>query len=79
MSVPADSPPATLPGASLGGRRALIGSGLVLAVAVATANALNAALQFGLARVVERDEFSLLAALFVIVTLGAVPRSRSRR
>jgi O-antigen/teichoic acid export membrane protein len=73
VSLPADPPQASLTGAALGGRRALIGSGLVLAVAVALANVLNAALQFALARVVERDEYSLLAALFVIVTLGAVP------
>ncbi len=73
MSLEADPARAAPAGAPLGNRRALIGSGLVLAVAVALANALNAALQFALARVVERDEYSLLAALFVIVTLGAVP------
>ncbi len=64
MSLPADPAP---------GRRGLIGSGLTLAVAVALANTFNAALQFSLARVVDRDEYSLLAALFVIVTVGAVP------
>ena len=56
-----------------GARRALIGSGLVLAVAVGVANALNAVFQFGLARILERGEYSLLAALFAVVLIGAVP------
>jgi len=54
-------------------RRALIGSGLLLAVAVAAANALNAVFQFGLARILDRGEYSLLAALFAVVLIGAVP------
>jgi len=54
-------------------RRALIGSGLMLAVAVGVANALNAVFQFGLARILERGEYSLLAALFAVVLIGAVP------
>ena len=56
-----------------GARRALIGSGLVLALAVGLANALNAVFQFGLARILERGEYSLLAALFAVVLIGAVP------
>jgi O-antigen/teichoic acid export membrane protein len=56
-----------------GARRALIGSGLLLALAVGLANALNAVFQFGLARVLDRGEYSLVAALFAIVLIGAVP------
>jgi O-antigen/teichoic acid export membrane protein len=51
----------------------LIGSGLVLALAVGLANAFNAVFQFALARILDRDEYSLLAALFVIVILASVP------
>ena len=54
-------------------RRALIGSGLLLALAVGAANALNAVFQFALARILERGEYSLLAALFAVVLIGAVP------
>lgn len=54
-------------------RRALIGSGLLLALAVGAANALNAVFQFGLARILERGQYSLLAALFAVVLIGAVP------
>ena len=54
-------------------RRALIGSGLMLAAAVGLANALNAVFQFGLARILARGEYSLLAALFAVVLIGAVP------
>jgi O-antigen/teichoic acid export membrane protein len=56
-----------------GARRALIGSGLVLALAVGAANAFNAVFQFALARMLERGEYSLLAALFAVVLIGAVP------
>ena len=56
-----------------GARRALIGSGLLLALAVGLANALNAVFQFGSARVLERGQYSLLAALFAVVLIGAVP------
>ncbi len=56
-----------------GARRALIGSGLLLALAVGLANALNAVFQFALARILERGEYSLLAALFAVVLIGAVP------
>jgi O-antigen/teichoic acid export membrane protein len=54
-------------------RRALIGSGLLLALAVGLANAFNAVFQFSLARVLDRGEYSLLAALVAIVLIGAVP------
>jgi O-antigen/teichoic acid export membrane protein len=54
-------------------RRALIGSGLLLALAVGAANALNAVFQFALARILDRGEYSLLAALFAVVLIGAVP------
>lgn len=54
-------------------RRTLIGSGLLLALAVGAANALNAVFQFALARILERGEYSLLAALFAVVLIGAVP------
>ncbi|HST24654.1 MAG TPA: hypothetical protein VLJ76_01555 [Gaiellaceae bacterium] len=54
-------------------RRALIGSGLVLAGAVGLANGLNAVFQFALARILERGDYSLLAALFAVVLIGAVP------
>ena len=64
-------PPARPAGAL--GRRALIGSGLLLAVAVGLANALNAVFQFALARILDRDEYALLAALFAVVLIGAVP------
>ncbi len=56
-----------------GARRALIGSGLLLALAVGIANALNAVFQFALARVLDRGEYSLLAALFAVVLIFAVP------
>jgi O-antigen/teichoic acid export membrane protein len=54
-------------------RRALIGSGLLLAFAVGLANALNAVFQFGSARILEPGQYSLLAALFAVVLIGAVP------
>jgi len=55
------------------GRRALIGSGVVLAVAVGTANGLNAVFQLAMARILDPAEFSLLAALFTVVLIAAVP------
>jgi O-antigen/teichoic acid export membrane protein len=55
------------------GRRALIGSGTVLALAVGAANAMNAVFQFGLARILDPGEYALLAALFAVVLIGAVP------
>jgi O-antigen/teichoic acid export membrane protein len=60
-------------GSAARARRALIGSGLMLAAAVGLANALNAVFQFGLARILARGEYSLLAALFAVVLIGAVP------
>ncbi len=54
-------------------RRALIGSGAVLALAVAVANGFNAVFQFALARILEPGEYALLAALFAVVLIGAVP------
>lgn len=54
-------------------RRALIGSGVLLAVAVGIANGLNAVFQLALARILEPSEFSLLAALFTAVLIAAVP------
>jgi O-antigen/teichoic acid export membrane protein len=66
-------PPAEALGPLPSGRRALIGSGVVLAVAVGLANAMNAVFQFGLARVLDPAEYRLLAALFAIVLIGAVP------
>src|SRR5438045_2395753 len=43
----------------------------MLAVAVGVANALNAVFQFGLARILARGEYSLLAALFAGPPIGA--------
>jgi O-antigen/teichoic acid export membrane protein len=55
------------------GRRALVRSGLVLGIAVAAANVLNAVFQFALARVLDPDEYALLAALYALVLVGAIP------
>src|SRR5436309_2821539 len=55
------------------GGRALLGSGALIAGAVAVANALNAAFQFALARILEPAEYSLLAALFTVVLISQVP------
>ena len=54
-----------------GARRALIGSGLLLALAVGLANALNAVFQFGSARVLERGR--------VLAPRGAVRGRPDRR
>ncbi len=45
----------------------------MLALAVGLANALNAVFQFSLARILDPAEYSLLAALFAVVLIGAVP------
>jgi O-antigen/teichoic acid export membrane protein len=45
----------------------------VLALAVGLANALNALFQFGMARILDPGEYRLLAALFAVVLIGAVP------
>jgi O-antigen/teichoic acid export membrane protein len=51
----------------------LVRSGVVLAIAVAVANALNAVFQFALARILDPNEYALLAALFAVVFVGAIP------
>ncbi len=66
---PAAEPVAVVPA----GGRALIGSGALLAVAVGLANAFNAVFQVALARILEPAEYSLLAALFTVVLIAAVP------
>ncbi len=51
----------------------LVRSGILLTVAVGLANVLNAVFQFSLARILEPDEYALLAALFAVVIVGAIP------
>ena len=51
----------------------LVRSGILLTVAVGLANVLNAVLQFSLARIFEPDEYALVAALFAVVLVGAIP------
>jgi O-antigen/teichoic acid export membrane protein len=51
----------------------LLRSGILLTVAVGLANVLNAVLQFSLARILEPDEYALVAALFAVVIVGAIP------
>jgi O-antigen/teichoic acid export membrane protein len=51
----------------------LVRSGVLLTVAVGVANVLNAALQFALARILEPDEYALVAALFAVVIVAAIP------
>ena len=51
----------------------LVRTGVLLTVAVGLANLLNAAFQFSLARILEPDEYALLAALFAIVIVAAIP------
>ncbi len=51
----------------------LVRSGVLLTVAVGLANLLNAAFQFSLARILEPDEYALLAALFAVVIVAAIP------
>jgi O-antigen/teichoic acid export membrane protein len=60
-------------GVHAAGRRALIGSGLVIALAVGAANALNVVFQFGLGRILHPSEYSLVVALFTIVLIAAQP------
>ena len=52
---------------------ALVRSGVVLTIAVGLANLLNAVFQFSLARILEPDEYALLAALFAVVIVAAIP------
>jgi O-antigen/teichoic acid export membrane protein len=54
-------------------RRALVRSGLVIALAVGVANALNAVFQFSLARILDPADYALLAALFAVVLVAAIP------
>lgn len=51
----------------------LVRSGIVLTLAIGVANLLNAAFQFSLARILEPDEYALLAALFAVVIVAAIP------
>ena len=51
----------------------LLRSGILLTVAVGLANLLNAVFQFSLAHILEPDEYALLAALFAVVLVGAIP------
>ena len=51
----------------------LLRSGVLLTLAVGVANLLNAAFQFSLARILEPDEYALLAALFAVVIVAAIP------
>jgi O-antigen/teichoic acid export membrane protein len=67
VSVSAD------PAEGASGRRSLVRSGLVLALAVGAANVLNAVFQFGLARILDPGDYALLAALFAVVLVGAIP------
>ena len=68
MSASADEP-----GGGGAGRGLLLRSGVLLTVAIGLANILNAAFQFSLARILEPDEYALLAALFAIVVVAAIP------
>jgi O-antigen/teichoic acid export membrane protein len=51
----------------------LVRSGILLTVAVGLANVLNAVLQFSLARILDPDEYALVAALFAVVIVAAIP------
>ncbi len=51
----------------------LIRSGILVSFAVIAANALNAAFQFVMARVLDPAEFSLLATMFTVVLMITVP------
>jgi O-antigen/teichoic acid export membrane protein len=51
----------------------LVRSGVLLTVAVGLANVLNAVFQFSLARILDPDEYALVAALFAVVLVGAIP------
>ena len=55
------------------GGRGLIGSGILIAIAIALANGLNVVFQVALARILHPAEYSLLAALFTVVLVAAVP------
>ena len=51
----------------------IVRSGVLLTIAVGLANVLNAVLQFSLARILDPDEYALVAALFAVVIVGAIP------
>ena len=51
----------------------IVRSGVLLTVAVGLANVLNAVFQFSLARILDPDEYALVAALFAVVIVGAIP------
>src|SRR5207247_1051081 len=56
-----------------GESRRLVGAGVLVAAAVALANAANAGFQLALARLLDPAEYSLLAALFTIVLIAQAP------
>jgi O-antigen/teichoic acid export membrane protein len=51
----------------------LVRSGVVLTVAIGLANVLNAVLQFSLARILDPEDYALLAALYAVVLVAAIP------
>ena len=51
----------------------IVRSGVLLTIAVGLANVLNAVFQFSLARILEPEEYALVAALFAVVIVGAIP------
>jgi O-antigen/teichoic acid export membrane protein len=53
--------------------RAMLGSGLFVAVATVAANGLNAGFQVALARILSPAEYSLLLSLIVVTLIAAVP------
>ena len=54
-------------------RRTLVRSGLVIAAGVGAANVLNAFFQFSLARILDPEDYALLAALVAVVLVAAIP------
>jgi len=54
-------------------RRALVRSGVVIALAVGAANVVNAVFQVSLARILDPPDYALLAALFAVVLVAAIP------
>jgi O-antigen/teichoic acid export membrane protein len=53
----------------------LVRGGVFLTLAVLSANLLNAVFQFVMARILEPDEFSLLASMFAVIVMVTVPLS----
>lgn len=70
---------AEIVGESIGssGSRAggLVRGGIFLTIAVLTANLLNAVFQFVMARILDPDEYSLLATMFAVIVMVTVPLS----